>query len=63
MSGMVESREGQAIDVLFDMDITGLVSFGTAGALAGDIQPGDIVMAEKIQALRHWANSRTVSVD
>ena len=48
LSGMGENNVRQALDSLFLQQVDGLISFGTAGALANELRSGDILLPEKI---------------
>ena len=43
---------GERLDAITD-DITGIISFGIAGALSPLLKPGDVVIAERIVTARH----------
>ena len=48
LSGMGSLRVNNAITSLLSHGVEGLVSFGTAGALSGDVKSGDIIVPDKI---------------
>lgn len=48
LSGMGSSRVNDAITSLLARGVEGLVSFGTAGALSGDVKSGDIIVPDNI---------------
>ena len=47
-SGMGRERVSQAAQALIDQGATGLVSFGSAGALSGQLSSGDLILPETI---------------
>ena len=48
LSGMGENNVKRALDTLFSKQIAGLISFGTAGAIAPELKSGDILVPERI---------------
>ncbi len=48
LSGMGEDNVGRAIESLLAKNVGALISFGTAGALDGNIKSGDIIVPENI---------------